>query len=122
MMKGQIYIITAILIVIMLVFLKVGVMDISTLQRESFYNDFVDLREEYVHVITTSLLNSENITENLDDFASFTEDYYSQRGMNHTIVYTVSQTSSNASVDVYIYLGDDKSYLSDSFTVERDVY
>ena len=122
MMKGQIYLITAILIVIMLVFLRASVMDVSTLQREGFYNDFIDLREEYSHIVTVSLLNSENITENLNDFASFSRDYYSQRGMNHTVSYDVSQTASSVTVDVYIYLGDDKSYLSDSFTIERDVY
>ncbi|MBR9682446.1 MAG: hypothetical protein GOV02_02115 [Candidatus Aenigmarchaeota archaeon] len=121
-MKGQIYLVTAIFIMIMLVFLRASVMDVSNLRKESFYDDFIDLKEEYVHVISTSLLNSENITDNLDEFVLFSEEYYSQRGMNHTISYNVSQTSSNAIVDVYIYLGNDKSYLSDSFTIERDVY
>ncbi len=122
MMKGQIYLITAVFIVIMLVFLRVGTMSTSDLQKDVFYDDIQDLKEEYIHIVDVSILNSENITDNLDDFALFTKDYYNQKSINHTVLYDVSQTSSSSTVDFYIYLGNDKSYLSDMFTVERIVY
>lgn len=122
MMKGQIYLITAVFIVIMLVFLRVGTMSTSDLQKDVFYDDIRDLKEEYIHIVDVSILNSENITDNLDDFFSFTKDYYGQKSINHTVLYDVSQTSSNATVNFYIYLGNDKSYLSDEFRIERSVY
>jgi len=121
-MKGQIYLVTAIFIVIMLVLLRAGFMDISSLDKNDLYYDFDNLKQEYTNVVQVSLLNSENITKNLDEFSVLAEDHYNQRNMVHNISYNVTQTTSNASVELYIYLGDDNSYISDNLVIDRSVY
>ena len=121
-MKGQIFLITAVFIVILVVLLRVYTMEVPDLEKYNLYNDFVNLKAEYSRVVDTSLLNSQNITNNLDEFSSFAEDYYKEKGIDYTVSYDVNITGSDTVVDLDIYLSDGKSYLSDEFTIERTVY
>ena len=122
MMKGQIFLITAIFIVVILVLLRVQAIGLPDTQKTSLYNDFSSIKTEYTRVVDTSLINSQNLSQNLQSFTDFSKQYYDQKGLNYTATYNVSIIGSNTTVQFHIYLGDDKSYLSDSFTVSRIKY
>lgn len=122
MMKGQMFLITAVFLVIILVVLKTQSLGIPDTQKISLYSDFNSLKAEYTQVVDTSLLNSLNVSENLDDFAEFSRDYYNRKGMNETVSYSISTAGSDTTVKLNIYLGNDKSYISNSFEVTRTVY
>jgi len=122
MMKGQIFLITAIFIVVILVLLRVQAIGLPETQKTSLYNDFSNIKAEYTRVVDTSLINSQNLSQNLESFTDFSKQHYDQKGLNYTTTYSVSIIGSNTTVQFHIYLGDDKSYLSDNFTVSRIKY
>ncbi|MBN2202623.1 MAG: hypothetical protein JW700_00330 [Candidatus Aenigmarchaeota archaeon] len=120
-MKGQVFILISIFVLIFLFSLRAGTETVEIMQSDMFLDDFNNLKSEIVSTIDTSLLNRQSVEGNLDDFISFTEDFYARKGYNQTVAYSVSRTSNQTAVLLNITLQSSNSYLSESLIIRRDV-
>jgi len=102
--KGQMFLITAAIIIVILVLLKTGINLPEILQREKelksrfekeFFSNIVD---ELVKVIDISYHQSSNITNNIFDFGNFTRKRMTERLQTFKFLYVDSMTpASNGS-------------------------
>jgi len=119
-MKGQTYVIIAVLIVLFLFLIRSTFITQKT--PETFlYENYLDLRNELTKTIELSLLNGESVGNNLDSFISFSEDVYAKRNYVEDVTYSIS-TGTTTRVTIKIYLGLENSYFNDTFVVSRTVY
>ncbi|MDI6825718.1 MAG: hypothetical protein QMD36_00790 [Candidatus Aenigmarchaeota archaeon] len=93
MSKGQVFLITAIIMIVILVILRVGVNLPETMQRgrkleEKFEKDFfVDIVDELVKVIEISYHQPSNITNNVYDFGNFTRKKMTEKLKEFEFIY-----------------------------------
>lgn len=121
-MKGQVFIILAVFLLLGLMLLRVTTRTISEGPKNFLPENFLNLKNELTHIVDISLLKNENIQANLNQFVSFSTDILKQKGYEENVQYSVDQVGSTTTVKFNLILSLDKEYLNDSFSVERTVY
>jgi hypothetical protein len=121
-MKGQIFIMVAVLVLISLILIRSGTKPFVIKPKSLLFEDFLNLKNELITTVDISLLRQEDISNNLDNFISFSTDILEQRGYETSVNYSVSISGSLTTVymNVSLELGD--SYLKDNLIIERTVY
>ncbi len=116
-MKGQIFIVVSILIVVSLLGLSIGMKNIII--EESYIQDyFVNTRSEVKNTIELSLLSEEDFSNNLDAYILFSTQVLEDKGITQDISYIIDPTE----ILVNIYLEKGEEYYSDQIVVQRGVY
>ena len=116
-MKGQIFIVVSILIVISLLGLSIG-MDQIVVKESYTQNYFVNVRDEIKNTIDLALLNEEDYKQALDDYIVFSNKVLNKKG----IIQKVSYTESKKSLMVDIYLEKEEEYYRDEIVIPTGVY
>lgn len=117
-MKGQIFVITSVLVLLALFLLRVSTNTPDVAQSDSFYEDFSNLKGELVKTVDLALINGESVSSRLDDFIGFSSDVYGMRGYKESVNYTVS----SGAVYLNVSLSSSSSYLTDRLIISRTVY
>lgn len=121
-MKGQIFIMVAVLVLIALIIIRSGTIPFIIKPKSLLFENFLNLKNELITTVDISLLKQEDISNNLDNFTSFATEIFKQRGYETDVNYSVSTSGSLTTVymNVSLELGD--SYLRDNLIIKRTVY
>jgi hypothetical protein len=121
-MKGQIFIMMAVLVLIALILLKNSMKPIVIEPENFLYENFINLKEELIKTVDISILNQENIQTNLNDFISFSTDVFKQRGYEENVEFEISTYDNTTEVYMNVSLKLENSFIEDKFIINRTVY
>lgn len=117
-MKGQIFIVSSVLILLVLFLLRVSTKTIDTPTSEVFYESFSNLKGELIRTVDLALLNHEDVSASLDDFIAFSKSVYAKKGYSESVNYTISSPVTTLNIS----LTSQDSYLTESLIINRTVY
>jgi hypothetical protein len=121
-MKGQIFIIASILVLLALFITRLGTQTVDVRQNELFYESFSNLKNELIKTIDVSLLDQPaNLQTNLNDFIDFSNDTFKKRGYIESVNYSVSGTSPYV-IYLNVSLSSGNDYLLEKLIINRTVY
>ena len=118
-MKGQVFMIVSVFILLFLFLLRINTQTIDVKPEDLFYEDFSNLKNELVKTIDISLLNQENLQSNLNDFITFSTDFYKNKGYIEDVDYSISTTGDVTTVYLNISLTSSNSYLKQNLIINR---
>ena len=121
-MKGQVFIILAVFLLIGLILLRVSTRTTLEKPQDFLSENFVNLKNELTKAVDISLLKNESVQTNLDEFISFSTEVFRLRGYLENVNYSIGQVANKTTVDFQVDLSFGNEYLNDSFKVERTVY
>jgi len=120
-MKGQIFIMVAVLVLVALILIRSGTKPFVIQLKSLLFKNFLNLKNELITTIDISLLKQEDISNNLDNFISFATNIFDQRGYETSVNYSISTSGPTiVYINVSLKLGD--SYLRDNLIIKRTVY
>lgn len=121
-MKGQIFVMIAVLVLIALLLLRNSIRH-STIKPEDFlYESFVNLKNELIKTMDISILNKENVSTNLNNFITFSKDVLGRKGYIEDVKFDVSTHGNTTEVNMNITLELENSFIEDKFIINRTVY
>jgi hypothetical protein len=118
-MKGQVFMIVSVFILLFLFLLRINTQTIDVKPEDLFHEDFSNLKSELVKTIDISLLNQENLQSNLNDFITFSTDFYKNKGYIEDIDYSISTSGDVTTVYLNISLASSNSYLKQNLIINR---
>jgi len=121
-MKGQIFIIASILVLLALFITRLNTQTVDVGQDEMFYEGFSNLKTELIKTVDLSLLNQlSDLQPNLNDFIGFSKEVFKKRGYTESVTYSIS---SEHTIVVYmnISLSSKNYYLLENLIINRTVY
>jgi hypothetical protein len=118
-MKGQVFMIVSVFILLFLFLLRINTQTIDVKPEDLFHEDFSNLKSELVKTIDISLLNQENLQSNLNDFIIFSTDFYKNKGYIEDIDYSISTSGDVTTVYLNISLASSNSYLKQNLIINR---
>jgi len=121
-MKGQIFIIASILILLALFLIRINTYTFEILEDELFYESFNNLKNELINTIDISLVNQEDLSTNLNDFITFSKGALKQRGFIESVNYSISVNGNERTINMNISLKSEKSEILDNLIIKRKVY
>jgi len=121
-MKGQIFILISILVLVALVIMRNSIKPIMIESKPFLYENFLNLKNELIKTVDISILNEENIAPNLDNFISFSKECFKNRGYNETVTYSISTIGNTRTVYMNVSLKLQNSFIEDEFIINRTVY
>ena len=116
-MKGQIFIVSAIIVAVLLLALAINIKPVYT-STDYLQNYFTNVRTEIIDTFESALLSGEDYTNVLDEYVAFSEDVLSNKGIEQQITYY--ENSSGVVVDIYLERGEE--YYSDQIIIPLGVY
>jgi hypothetical protein len=120
-MKGQIFVITAIMILLALFIARISTNTTDVKQESLFYESFSNIKSELTRTVDLALINGEDVSTRLDDFIDFSKDIYEKKGYVESVNYTIS-SGNPTMVHLNISLSSKDSYLLEGLTINRTVY
>lgn len=117
-MKGQIFVLTSIMILVILLLVRSSTNTQAADQSDQFYLSFSNLEAELTKTVDLALVNRGDVAASLDDFISFSKDVYSRHGYTESVNYTLGGTS----VYLNVSLRSSDSYFMNSLIINRTVY
>ncbi|NIM47259.1 MAG: hypothetical protein GTN40_03830 [Candidatus Aenigmarchaeota archaeon] len=121
-MKGQIFIMAAVLVLIALILLRNAIQSIEIKPKNLLYENFVNLKNELIKTVDLSILNQEDITTNLNNFITFSTNVLEQRDYDETVVFEIFTYGNTTEVYMNISLKLENSFIEDKFIINRTVY
>jgi len=122
-MKGQVFIITSVLILIALMVVRINTQTFEIKTDEMFYEDFSNLKNELINTIDFSILTDvTNLENNLNDFISFSTNVLKKRGYNEDVSYIITVNGDTRIIYLNVSLNSSKSYLKENLIINRTVY
>jgi len=120
-MKGQIFIIASILVLLALFITRLSTQTIDVRQDELFYESFSNLKNELIKTVDIALINQENVSSRLNDFIDFSKDVFEKKGYVEDVVYSISSGPTTI-VYMNISLSSRNYYLLENLIINRTVY
>jgi len=122
-MKGQVFIITSVLILIALLIVRINTQTFEIKAEETFYEDFSNLKNELINTIDFSILtDTANLENNLVDFISFSTNVLKKRGYSENVTYLITINGDTRIIYLNVSLNSSKSYLKENLIINRTVY
>jgi hypothetical protein len=121
-MKGQIFIITSILILLALFITRISTKTVDVKQDELFYESFSNLKNELIKTIDIAFINQESVSNRLDNFIAFSNDTFKKKGYIESVNYSFSPWMDPNKVYLNVSLSSGNSYLLESLIIKRTVY
>ena len=118
-MKGQVFMIVSVFILLFLFLLRINTQTIEVKPDDLFYEDFSNLKNELLRIIDISLLNQENLQNNLNDFITFSTNMYRNKGYTEDVEFSVSTAGDVTTIYLNITLSSSKSYLKENLIINR---
>ena len=91
----------------------------SEASEDLLFEDFTNLRGEFIRTVDMSVLNGESLQDNLDDFVAFSKDFYNRKGYAEDVQYSVETVGDAVTVYLNITLSSDDSYLKEGLIINR---
>jgi hypothetical protein len=120
-MKGQIFIIASILVLLALFMTRLSTQTIDVRQDETFYESFSNLKSELIKTIDLALINQESVSDKLDDFINFSNNTFKKKGYTESVIYSISSGPTTI-VYMNVSLSSKNYYLLESLIINRTVY
>ena len=117
-MKGQMYVTVVILMIVALFALKIGTTGFTSPMEPDINNVYKNVKNEMIDLIELSLLNGEDLSNNLDSFVSFTTEILESRGYSQEITYEIDGYNTK----VNLYLEYNGNFINDTFVVNKRLY
>lgn len=121
-MKGQIFIMVAILVLVILFIMRSGTRPFVIKPKSLLFENFLNLKSELINTVDTSILKQQDISSNLDNFMNFATDIFEQKGYEADLNYSISTSGNEITVFMNLSLELEGSYLRDNLIVNRKVY
>lgn len=121
-MKGQIFIMTAVLVLIALILLNNAIKPVEIKPENFLYENFINLKNELIKTVDISILNQEDVSTNLNDFIIFSKDVLKQRGYEENVNFEIIKYENTTEVYMNITLKLENSFIEDKFIINRTVY
>lgn len=118
-MKGQVFILISIFVLLFLFSLRMGTETVDVSQEYTFFDDYTNLKNEFVRTIDMSLLNQENLQSNLESFITFSSDFYKRKGYDEDVKYSINSSGNVTTVYLNISLSSGNSYLKQDLIINR---
>jgi len=118
-MKGQVFIVVSIFVLLFFLLMKINTQTIEVKPEDLFYEDFSNLKNEFIKTVDISLLNGEGVSINLDDFIDFSTNVYKNKGYTENIEYDIQSSGDTTTVYLNISLTSDRSYLKENLIINR---
>ncbi len=118
-MKGQIFILVSVFVLLFLFLIRINTKIIEAKPEDLFYEDFSNLKNEFIKTIDVSLLNQETISTNLDNFIVFSTDVHKNRGYTENVEYFIQVSGDTTVVYLNISLRSTRSYLKENLIINR---
>jgi len=121
-MKGQIFIITSVLILLALLLTSITIKTSNIRKDEVFYESFSNLENELIRTVDIALINKESAYFRLNDFIDFSTNFLKKKGYTENVAYSISSIGLNTVVYLNISLSSSNSYLLENLIINRTVY
>ncbi len=121
-MKGQIFIMMSVLVLIALMLLRNSLTHVEIDSEDFLYENFVNVKNELIKTVDVSILDQEDVSGNLNDFIAFSRDVFGERGYDESIEFQISSNGNTTTVNVNFTLRLENSFIQDSFIINRTVY
>ncbi|OGI11727.1 hypothetical protein A3K64_00340 [Candidatus Micrarchaeota archaeon RBG_16_36_9] len=121
-MKGQVFILIAVMVLIALILLKNVIQPPVIKSENHLIENFMNLKNELIRTVDISLLNNEDVSANLNTFVSFSKEILGNRSYDENIVFNVISYYNTTEVHVNITLVQGNSFMEDNFIINRTVY
>lgn len=121
-MKGQVFIILTVFLLLGLILLRVSTRTITEKPESFLSENFLNMKNELTKTVDIALLKNESVATDLNQFISFSTDTLKQRGYVESVLYSINQIDNTTTVSVEASLSLGNDYLNESFEVERTVY
>ena len=118
-MKGQVFMIVSLFTLLFLFLLRINTQTVDTSYDSLFFDDFSNLKGELVKTVDVSVLNQDNIAFNLDDFITFSSDFYESKGYEEDVDYYITTLGEVTTIYLNISLSSSDSYLMESLIISR---
>ena len=121
-MKGQIFVMMAVLVLIALLLLRNSIRPSAIKPEDFLYENFVNLKSELIKTVDVSILNKEDVSTNLNSFITFSKDVLRRKGYHADVKFDVSTHDNTTEVHMNVTLKLDNSFIEDKFIINRTVY
>jgi hypothetical protein len=121
-MKGQIFILGSVMVLIALLLLQNAIRPLETTQKSNLYESFSNAKTEMTRTVDMSLLKGEDVSTNLDSFITFSKDVMKKRGYTEDATYSISSFGRIFSVQMNLSISSGSSFIQDEFIINRTVY
>ncbi len=121
-MKGQIFVMMAVLVLIALLLLRNSIRPSAIKPEDFLYENFVNLKNELIKTVDVSILNKEDVSTNLNSFIAFSKDVLGRKGYVEDVKFDVSTHGNTTEVHMNVTLKLDNSFIEDNFIINRTVY
>jgi hypothetical protein len=121
-MKGQIFILASVMILIALLLLQNAIRPAVASPKSELFQIFSNIKGETIRTVDMSLLNGGDVSSNLDDFLTFSQDIMKKRGYIQSAAYFVSNIGNTTIVNMNLTLSAGNSFIQDEFIINRTVY
>ena len=118
-MKGQVFIIISVFVLLFLLSLRMGTQTTDIKQEDNFISDYKSLKNELINTIDLSLVNRQSVQNNLNNFISFSTDFYKRKGYTEEVDYSITEVGDVTTVYLNISMTSDSSYLKQSIIINR---
>ena len=118
-MKGQVFMIVSVFVLLFLLLLRINTQTIDLNQKDLFQEDFSNLKSELTRTIDISLLNQESLQGNLNDFIAFSKEFYNNKGYTEDLNYSITTAGDVTTVYLNISFSSGKSYLRQDLIINR---
>jgi hypothetical protein len=120
-MKGQIFILASVMILIALVLLQNAIRPFEAVPKNYLRDNFQNVRNEIVRTVDIALLNGDDISTDVDSFIGFSRDVMTSRGYTESVDYSISTFGNTTEILVNLTLSQDNSFIQDGFIINRTV-
>lgn len=119
-MKGQVFVLISIFVLIFLFSLRMGTETVEIMEEDKFLVDFENLKTELVRTIDMSLLNQQSVNNNLNSFIVFSKDFYARKGYDEDVTFSIDSNGNATSVLLNITMQAGNSYLNEELIISRN--
>jgi hypothetical protein len=121
-MKGQIFILASVMILIALLLLQNAIRPVVASPKSDLFQIFSNIRAETIRTVDMSLLNGGDVSANLNNFIEFSQEIMKKRGYTQIAIYSVSNMGGTTIVNMNLTLSAGNSFIQDEFIINRTVY
>jgi len=121
-MKGQIFLLTSLFFVVILILISITTRLPFEKETTNLHDMFSNLKSELTKTVDLSLLNNQNIANNLDSFILFTKEINKRRNIEENTTYSIENNGNVYTVYINVSLASENQLIKDSFIVDRTVY
>jgi hypothetical protein len=121
-MKGQIFILASVMILIALLLLQNAIRPLEANPKSNLLESFANAKAEIERTVDLSLLKGEDVSTNLDRFILFSKGVMTSRGYAQDATYSISSFGRIFSVHMNMSLSSGSSFIQDEFIINRTVY